>query len=342
MGPNLDLEEGNLISMNDNQLVLIFASILLQASPLIIAVIGETLTERAGVINLSLDGTMLMSAMTGFVIAFKTDSVWWGFIAAALVGAFFAWIVTFGSFRLGQSQVAIGFVLTLLGDDLSAFLGQNYTNLPGPKVGRLPIPILKDIPILGPIFFNQNVIVYFAIVLTVVVWWYLYRTQPGLHLRSVGERPEAAFARGVNVNKVRYMYALLGGALVGIAGAAYSLEIKIGWREGHTRGFGWIALAIVIFGSWSPIRGAFGAVLFGVTKALATWLQVEYSDVPAVTFNSITWLLLILVLVLAGSDWVERLIHKAPKFLQRPLQNLLRVSPPLALGATFGEYKQEQ
>lgn len=323
--------------MNDSEFVRVMASILLQASPLIIAVCGEILTERSGVVNLSLDGSLLMAAMTGFVVGLLTQNLWLGFGAAALVGAVFASIVAFGSIRLGQSQVAIGFVLALLGDDLSAFLGQNYTRMPGVVVPHTPIPILKDIPIIGPIFFNQDIVVYFALVLVGVIWWWLNRTQPGLRLRGSGERPEAAFARGVSVNRVRYLYTILGGALVGLAGAAYSLDVKIGWSDGHVRGFGWIALAIVIFGGWSPIRGAFGALLFGATKAMATYLQRAFPGVSVVAFNSIPWILMILVLLAVGSDYTERFISAMPKNWQRPLRRVLRVSPPMALGTTFHE-----
>jgi len=323
--------------MNESELIRILASIVLQAAPLIIAVCGETITERAGVVNLSLDGTMLMSAMTGFVVGLQTDSVWWGFLAAGGVGALFGLIVIFGSVRLRQSQVAVGFVLTLLGDDLSAFLGQNFTRIPGPVVKYMPIPVLKDIPIFGPLLFNHDIVVYFAFVLVGLTWWWLNRTQPGLHLRGAGERPEAAFARGVNVNRVRYLYSLVGGALVGIAGAAYSLDVKVGWAEGHTRGLGWIALAIVIFGGWSPTRGALGALLFGATKALATVLQRTFPEVSVVAFNSIPWILMILVLLVVGSETTERIIVIMPRFLQRPLRRLLRAAPPMALGTVFGE-----
>jgi ABC-type uncharacterized transport system permease subunit len=323
--------------MNDSDIIRILASIIFQSTPLMIAVSGETITERAGVVNLSLDGTMLMAAMTGFVVGLKTESLWIGFLAAAAVGALFALIVAFGSIRLRQSQVAVGFVLTLLGDDLSAFLGQNYTRIPGPVIKHFGIPVLKDIPILGPIFFNQDITVYCAFILVIVSWFLLFRTQPGLRIRSAGERPESAFARGVNVNRVRYFYSILGGALVGISGAVYSFNVKLGWSEGHTRGLGWIALAIVIFGGWSPIRGAFGAVLFGATKALATFLQKTFPEVSVVAFNSIPWLLMIAVLFVAGSDVTERLVVFMPRFVQRPLRRLLRVAPPMALGTTFGE-----
>lgn len=323
--------------MNESELIQVLASIVLQAAPLMIAVCGETITERAGVVNLSLDGSMLMSAMTGFVVAYQTDSLMLGFLAGAVVGALFAFIVAFGSIRLRQNQVAVGFVLTLLGDDLSAFLGQNFTRIPGPVVDYMPIPVLKDIPIFGPILFSHDLVVYFAFALVFFTWWWINRTQPGLHLQGAGERPEAAFARGVNVNRVRYIYTLVGGALVGIAGAAYSLNVKIGWAEGHIRGLGWIALAIVIFGGWSPIRGAFGALLFGATKALATFLQRTFPEVSVVAFNAIPWILMILVLMAVGSESTERIIAKMPRPLQRPLRRFLSAAPPMALGTVFGE-----
>jgi simple sugar transport system permease protein len=323
--------------MNDSDLIRILASIMLQSSPLIIAVCGEILTERSGVINLSLDGSMLMAAMVGFVFGLQTQNVWLGFAAGAIVGGIFAAIVAFGSIQLRQNQVAIGFVLTLLGDDLSAFLGQNYTRQPGVTVPHTGIPLLKDIPIIGPIFFDQDIVVYFAIALVFVIWYWLNRTQPGLRLRGSGERPEAAFARGVNVNRQRYLYTILGGMLVGLAGAAYSLNVKIGWSDGHIRGFGWIALAIVIFGGWSPIRGALGAILFGATKALATALQGAFPEVSVVAFNSLPWILMILVLLAVGSDVTERFITAMPTSWQRPLRSILRVQPPMALGTAFSE-----
>ncbi len=321
--------------MDNSQLIAVIASILLQASPLIIAVCGETLGERVGVVNLSLDGSMLLAALAGFVAAYYSGNVLVGFGAAAVVGACFALIIAFGSLQLRQSQVAIGFVLTLLGDSLSAFLGQRYTRLPGPSVAQLPIPILKDIPILGPIFFKQDAMVYFALLLVAATWWWLFRSRPGLELRSTGERLEAAFARGVPVRRLRYLYTMIGGALVGIAGAAYSLDVKIGWNEGATRGLGWIALAIVIFGGWSPLRGALGALLFGATKALATALQQKFPGVSVVAFNAIPWVLMIGVLLAVSGKFVGRLVIWAPPWLRPPLRRLLEARPPAALGQEF-------
>lgn len=321
--------------MNESELIKVLSSIILQATPLMIAVCGETITERAGMVNLSLDGTMLLAAMTGFVAGFITENVWIGFLAAAMVGALFSLIIAFGSIRLRKDQFAIGFVLTLLGDELSAFLGQNYTRIPGESVSHLGIPLLKDIPILGPLFFDHDVVVYFAFILVGFTWWWMFRTQPGLRLRSSGERPEAGFARGVNVNRLRYVYALVGGSLVGIAGAAYSLDIKLGWSEGHTRGLGWIALAIVIFGGWSPLRGAFGALLFGASKALAAALQRRFPEVSVVAFNATPWVLMIGVLLLVSSDATDRLVAIAPRRFQSRLRQILRVRPPGALGTAF-------
>ena len=321
--------------MNETELIQILSSIILQATPLMIAVCGETITERVGVVNLSLDGTMLLAAMTGFVSAYLSDSVLIGFATAAIIGALFATIVAFGSIRLRKDQYAIGFVLTLFGDELSAYLGQNFTRIPGPRVTHWGIPLLKDIPVLGPLFFDHDLLVYFAFIIVLTTWWWLFYTQAGLRLRSAGERPEAGFARGVNINRLRYLYSAIGGSLVGIAGAAYSLNVKLGWAEGSTRGLGWIALAIVIFGGWSPIRGAIGALLFGASKALATVLQRRYPEVSLVAFNTLPWLLMIAVLLLVSSGITDRLIVIVPRRYRQQFRQTLRVRPPAAIGQPF-------
>ncbi len=338
------------MSINDTQFVNILASIVAQSAPLMFAVTGETITERAGVINLSLDGTMLFSAMTGFVAAYTFGNtltaggvegdflpVMVGLGAAALVGMLVALLIAWGSISLKQDQVAIGFVLTLLLADFANFLGQNFTRLPGPRVKHMPIPLLSDIPILGPVLFGHDLLIYFAFLSVVATWLWLYRTQPGLRMRGVGERPESAFVRGIKVNRVRYLYTAIGGALVGLGGAAYSLDIKLGWSDNHILGIGWIALAIVIFGGWRPIRAALGTILYGITKALAQVLQQSFPQVPVVLFNSLQWLLMLGVLLLVGSESIQRLILFAPRWAQRPLANALRVAPPEGLGSAFLE-----
>ncbi len=316
----------------------ILATVLLQSAPLIIAVCGETFSERVGIVNLSLDGTLLLSAMTGFVAAYLSNNTLIGFVAAAAVGALFAFIVAYGSLALRQSQIAVGFVLTLLGDSLSAFLGQDYTRLPGPWVPHVPIPVLKDIPIIGPIFFNQDLMVYFTLALVALSTWWIFHSRPGLELRSAGERPEAAFARGVAVRKLRYFYAVLGGALVGVAGAAYSLDVKIGWAEGNTRGLGWIALAIVIFGGWAPLRGALGVLLFVASRSvISIVLQHSLGESAVVLLNALPWLLMLFVLLVVSGKFTGNLVANAPPRLKRPLARLLQVAAPAALGAELKE-----
>jgi len=336
--------------MNDAQIVLILASIVAQSAPLMLAVTGETITERVGVINLSLDGTMLLTAMAGFVAALQarkwlepmgiegnTLPVLIGFLVAALIGALAALLVAWGSARLKQDQVAIGFVLTLLLADLANFLGQTFTRVPGPSVKHLPIPVLRDLPLIGPVFFDHDLMIY-GIFLTVgLTWWWMYHTQPGLQLRGVGERPESAFGRGVPISLLRYLYTGIGGAMVGVAGAAYSLNIKLGWSDNHILGIGWIALAVVIFGGWHPLRGVLGAFLYGATKAAATVLQQTFPEIPVVLFNTFQWLLMLGVLLLVGSKAIKQLVETAPPAIQRPLAAALRIAPPRSLGRVIGD-----
>ncbi len=321
--------------MDLNQLVVILATAIDTATPLVFAGIGETITERAGVINLSADGTILMAAMTGFAAALATNNVLVGFIAAAIVGAAFASIVAFGAITLKQSQVAIGFVLALLGADLSSFLGNPIVLVPGPTVPACNIPLLQDIPVLGRLFFQSDPLVYASYVLIIVVWIFFYRTRPGLLLRSVGEQPAAAFARGSNVVRLRYLYTLLGGALMGIAGAAFSLDFKAGWSNRSTAGYGWIALAIVIFGGWNPLRVAIGAYFFGILQSLASVAQSNIQNVPTQVFSVAPFVLMILVLVLTSGEWLDNLLARLPVGVRRPILRALRQPAPAALGKIF-------
>lgn len=311
------------------------SSVLRGSAPLIFASIGETITEKVGVINLSLDGTILLAAMSAFAVALVTDSLLLGFLAAMAVGALVALIVAFASITLKQDQVAVGFVLTLLCAELSSFLGNPFVRVPGPSVPSAPIPILSNIPILGELFFDHNLVVYASFVLILVTWFWIFKTQPGLKLQGVGERPEAAFARGTNVNLLRYVYTFMGGALVGFAGAAYSLSVKLGWSHRHTAGNGWIALAIVIFGGWHPVRAAFGAYLFGGLKSLGSILQRQLPGVPSQIFQGAPFALMILALLLVNSGALERILAYFPPRIQRVLKGALLGAPPAALGTTF-------
>lgn len=330
--------------MND-QLLLILGSIVANATPLVIASIGETITERAGVTNLSLDGSILLAAMAGFVGAYSVSNAGGGteiallagVLVSMLVGGLIALIVAVGGIALRRDQVAIGFVLTLLCADLAQFLGQDYTRIPGPTVGRWDLPGLSQLPIIGTIFFRHDVFVYFSYILIFVTWWWLFRSRPGLAHRAVGERPEAAFARGVDVNRLRYLYTVVGGALVGLAGAAYSLGIKPGWATPPAmRGDGWIALAIVIFGGWHPFRVVLGAYLFAALRAVSTAIQrTPEITISPVLLNLLPWLLMIATLVAVSSGAIERLTRLMPGPVQRWTRNFLRSDPPAALGTRF-------
>jgi simple sugar transport system permease protein len=311
------------------------ASIVRNAMPLVIAGLGETITERVGVTNLSLDGSIVLSAMVGFAAASVTESLIAGFLAAMVTGAAIALLIAVSAFELKQDQVAIGFVLTLLCVDLAAFLGKPFSREPGPSVPHMPIPILSDIPIIGPIFFDHDLLVYVSYALIFGVWFFLYRTRWGLALRAVGERPESAYARGTNVSLQRYAFTIVGGALVGLAGATYSLDIRLGWNlPPAMRGEGWIALAIVIFGGWHPFRVAFGAYLFTALKALASAMQ-QSGVLSPVLVNMVPWIVMLLTLLMVSSNFVERLLFYVPKRFRPLLRSVLRSDPPKALGSTF-------
>lgn len=323
-------------------IVILLASVLAASPPIIFAVLGETITEKSGVINLSLDGSILLTAMVGFVAALKTNSIIVGFAAAMIVGALIALIIAFTSLTLHQPQVATGFVLTLLCRDLSYVLGNPYAHVPGPQVPHTPIPGLMNIPVIGPILFNQDPIVYLSLIAIVVAWVFMFKTRPGLKLQGLGERPAAAYVRGVNVTLMRYVYALIGGALVGFGGAAFSLLVKPGWARPYgIEGTGWIALSIVIFGNWQPIRAAVGAYLFVALQTIANTLQAAMPNVPTQLFPTLPFPLMILTLLLVtlgNAEWMNRTLSRLPGSLQRFLMRTLKAlqtSPPAALGTIF-------
>jgi ABC-type uncharacterized transport system permease subunit len=329
--------------MDGATLVVGLAGVLTASAPIVVATIGETLTERAGVINLSVNGTIILAAMGSFVVAVASGSLVLGFLSGAAIGALVALIVAFGSITLRQSQVAVGFVLTLFCRDLAYFLGSPFMAKQGPLLAVHPIPLLENIPVVGTLFFKQDIMTYFSFVLILVAWWWIFRTRPGLTLRAVGERPEAAFARGSRVNLVRYAYTVIGGALVGLAGPMFSLGVKAGWKGSISGldGFGWIVLAIVIFGAWNPIRAALGAYLFGLLQWLGIVLQPHVHSIPSQVFQVAPFALMILTLLLVNigsAEWVERLLASLPEPVRRPAARFfrwLRVSQPSGLGIPF-------
>ncbi len=319
------------------ELINILNSTVANATPLVIAALGETLNERAGVINLSLDGSLTLSAMVGFAVAVTTGNSMLGIAAAALTGALIALLIIFADIQLKQDQVAVGFVLTLLCADIAQFVGQNYTGMQNQPMPVVAIPLLAEIPVVGPIFFDHPLMVYFSYVLIFIIWLFMFHSRPGLAQRAVGERPETSFARGTKVNRTRVMYTLLGGLLIGVAGASYSLVIKPGWSNPPAmRGDGWIALAIVIFGGWHPFRVVLGAYLFALLRALSSAIQRSPDiQIPLVLLNGLPWILMIGTLILVSSGVIDRLLKVLPRPAQRWMRNFLRSDPPAALGTRF-------
>ena len=244
----------------DSSILVSIAGMIALAGPLIFAVVGETLTEKAGIINLSLNGTILLAAMSSFVIATDSNNLFLGFLTGGLIGMFVALIVAFSSISLKLSQVAIGFVLSVLCANLAYFVGNPFIGRPGIRVPHMPIPGLISIPILGPIFFNQDILVYASYLLIICAYLWIFRTRNGLMLQGIGEKPLAAFTRGINVNKLRIIYTAIGGFLVGLAGPMYSLSVKVGWNGFWNRRVGLDCTGYHYFWCLEPDPGSDGCV----------------------------------------------------------------------------------
>jgi general nucleoside transport system permease protein len=323
--------------MNEINFSLLLAGVVAGAAPIVLATLGEAITEKAGLINLSLDGAILLSAMAAFVAAYLSRSTLAGFAAGALVGAALAALVAFFSLYLNQSQVAVGFVLTLTARDLAYFLGNPYARLTGPQAVVHPVPLLHKIPLLGIVLFNHSWPVYLSLALIGICWWTIYKTPAGLRLRGTGEHPQAAYARGIDPRKYQFVSAVIGGLLVGLAGATFALATKPGWgRPQGAEGTGWIALALVIFGGWHPLKVAAGAYLFSLLQVLGIYLQDWLPAVPAQVFQVAPFPLMIFTLLLISLTQKESLRHlAAQKPWLRPVLDALSGNAPSALGKIF-------
>jgi simple sugar transport system permease protein len=275
--------------------------------------------------------------MVAFAVAFVSGNPWLGLLVSGLVGMATAAVVALLGPVLGRSQLAVGFILTLLCRDLAYFLGHPFARQFGPELPVWSIPVVRDLPFLGPILGYQSPVVYLSLILTFFIWWWLFSTRSGLELRAVGEEPWAAFARGVKVQRLRIVYTLVGGAMVGLAGGAFSLAVKPGWgRPQGAEGAGWIALAIVIFGGWHPLRAALGAYLFASLQVLGIYLQELFPSLPAPLFQVAPFPVMILTLLLVNvgrTDWFQALALRYPG-LKRWLIRW-QVAPPTALGRDF-------
>ena len=243
---------------------------------LLFATLGEVFAERSGVMNLGVEGMMLIGAMTAFSVTSATGNPWLGILVAMIFAGIISQIHAFIVITLQADQVVSGLALTFLGTGISLVLGEGLSK--AGTVSLMPnfsIPLLTQIPILGPIFFtNQSVLVYIGYLMVPLAWYYINRTRPGLHLRAVGEYPSAADALGINVFRMRYMYVFVGGTLAGLSGGTLSLAVAPGWfSELTTGGQGWIAVGLVIFAQWDPVRAAIGSYAFGALRRLILDIQ---------------------------------------------------------------------
>lgn len=281
--------------------ILLLASLMVAATPILLAAIGELVVERAGVLNLGVEGMMITGAICGFIVAVTTGSPWLGFLGAAIGGAVLSLLFGFLTQYLLSNQVATGLALTLFGLGLSALMGQGYIGIKAPSFPDIHVPLLGDIPIIGPIIFQHDPMVYVGLALIVGVWWFLTKTRGGLILRAVGENHDAAHALGYKVIRVRMMAIAFGGACAGLGGAYLSLVRVPQWTEGMTAGAGWIALAIVVFASWKPARLLLGAYLFGGVTVLQLNLQAAGLAIPVEYLSMSPYVATIVVLVIMSA-----------------------------------------
>lgn len=281
----------------------VIVSVMAASTPLLFAAMGELIVEKSGVLNLGVEGMMLAGAVLAFIVGLESGSGILAVMAGAAMGALMAALFALLTLGLLANQVATGLALTLFGIGLSALLGQSYVGTPISPLPKLSIAGLSDIPVLGPVLFGQDALVYLSFAMTVVVALFLYRSRAGLILRSVGENPQAAHSIGFPVVVIRLAAVLFGGAMAGIGGAYMSLSYTPMWAEGMIAGRGWIALALVVFATWRPARVLLGAYLFGGLTIAQLHLQSSGQiEIPAQFLNMIPYLATIVVLVLISRD----------------------------------------
>ena len=287
--------------MMDNLIPILVAAVA-AGTPMVFAALGELVTEKSGVLNLGVEGMMLMGAVTGFAVASQTGNPWAGAAAGMVAGAAMALIFAVLTLSLMANQVASGLALTLFGVGLSAFLGKPYESVSLTVAPPPAIPLLSQIPVLGPVLFNYHVLVYVSWALFALIAWFLYRSRAGLVLRSIGESPESAHAIGYPVIRIRYLATLFGGAMAGLGGAYLSEFYAPLWVEGMTAGRGWIALALVVFATWRPARVMIGAYLFGGVTIAQFFAQGAGISIASQFLSSLPYLATIVVLVLISRN----------------------------------------
>lgn len=282
--------------------ILLLAALMSAATPILLAATGELVVERAGVLNLGVEGMMIVGAIAGFIVAVNTGSPALGFIGAAAGGAVLSLLFVFLTQVALANQVASGLGLTLFGLGLSALMGQSYVGVKPPRMADLDLGPLSDIPVLGRILFSHDAMVYIGLLIVLGVWAGLKFTRAGLVLRAVGENHDAAHALGYKVKRIRTLAILFGGACAGMGGAYISLIRVPQWTEGMTAGVGWIALALVVFASWKPWRVLLGAYLFGGITQLQLNLQGAGVAIPVEYLAMSPYIVTIVVLVILSAD----------------------------------------
>jgi len=307
--------------MSVDNLIFILSIAIQSSVAVLFATLGEVFTERSGVLNLGVEGMMLMGALSGFAATFYSHSLLLGVLTSLVVGGLLAMVHGFFTITLRANQVVCGLALTILGIGLSSFLGRPIIGRVAERFVPIPIPVLKEIPILGPVLFNQSALIYVGYVLVPLSWFFLYHTRPGLNLRSIGENPAAADTAGIGVIPLRYLWTAFGGMLAGLGGAYLSLCYTPGWKENMTSGQGWIAIAMVIFALWNPFRAVLGALLFGGVNALQFYFEARQIDlIPSYILRMLPYLFTIAILVIITRRKNVRKRVGAPASLGLPFQ----------------------
>ena len=317
--------------MNESLLMLTIVAAIGAGTPLVFATIGEVITERAGILNLGVQGTMLVGAVSGFWVTYVSESLTFGVLASLVAGALISGIHAFASITLRVSQIVSGLALTIFGTGLATFIG-NAVKVPSavidgtePLVGqraKLSFEALlpqgmQDLPLVGPLLFGHDVLIYLSWAVVAGASYYLFRTRPGLNLRAVGEDPASADAAGVNVSRVRYIHVLVGGALSGLGGAYFSMALVPTWADDLIGQAGWIAIALVIVSSWRPSRVIFAAYLFGAARQINFTLQTLEISIPSNLLAMTPFILAILAMIVLASGKRARLLG-APAALGIP------------------------
>ncbi len=295
----------------------ILLTVITASTPLVLAAIGELVCERAGVLNLGVEGMMVMGAVGAFATAHATGSPYLGMLAGLATGAVFSLLFGFLTLTLVANQVATGLALTILGQGLSAMIGESLVGRAGIKMPALDIPVLSDIPFIGPLLFDQDLFFYLSIAIVAGTSWFLFKTRKGLVLRAVGDSHSSAHALGINVIGIRYLAVMFGGACAGLAGAQLSLVYTPQWTENMAAGRGWIALALVVFASWRPWGVLLGGYLFGAVTIGQLHAQAFGIAIPSQFLSALPYVVTILVLVIISQNRRMTLIN-TPAALGKP------------------------